>query len=560
MSDESLEYFRIWMDINPVRAFTSGWGGQSAAGKLPDNSYYGLQMTLEQIDRLQQRTANPNLKKYLQGIVATLTYQEPFMPVNDVTNAIFSYILVQASDQSICLLMDNAVTYLHNAWYRMQIKKWTLPILILTQLAIKGLIEILDNSKLTPNVFVCNKHELLSMIHLYSSLFQIPTLQNQQIVVNDSYENMIGLFEEFKCQRDFISMGRASWYSRYLTLVYDYDESPSELLTNAFGWIHEELSYIQKSIQLLQAKYDPDSVGKQVLSLEQVTDLMTKHNFVGLNDLVEITKTFQEQGNPNSLIKFFDQEIVTIPKQWLEVAKVVETPSYLTMGIPCAAANSFKEKTKHPIYLYFVTTDPKCNPMDNFVDLINTYVHEQFGHTLHMYNVYNSGAAPQMDTLDNTFSGAISEGIAFQRENEFQMRMDRTDKKQLPEMLKERQEELRFVMRKQRLIRFARVVCDIFVNLDVMTVPEVCKWIEKTVGIDARTMFYNFYTCHEAVSAGYATTYAVIGNKIRNIQKDLVDNPEKLKQFNNEAMNMGYQPTSRFIGRLFHKSQELLKQ
>lgn len=542
-SDE-IEYVQIWLEYNPVKAYLSTLD-EKYMGKLPDNTETFTRIQINKMTDLRNRTNNKQIQAYLDGFIITLLYPEPFMPVNYIMSAVFGYLLCQRPIDSLILLLENSVHYLRNAYYYMQTRKWTLPIFILTQLALKSLFVLLETNSTLQNILIKTARlELFSECNRYYSLFQIPLTNSNictQIVDNDSFDNIFKIFKENEQSPDFVVTNRAHWYPFILEKKIGYKQSPYDLLAWAFGSVSNELDSIQKEIKTLSTKYN--IVAK--LQIEQFADYLAETDPVQTDDLIRMTKMCQLE-----LIPFIDKYIHPLPNKFIESCEIIKTPEELCPLIPCAATYSFSEKTiSEQKYSYFITTKLQYNPIETFPDLVNLLIHEQFGHSLHHWTVFNSNRICEIDTLENTFSSALSEGIAFHRETQF---LDKIieNKTDTPKCILNKIDELQFITKKQRLIRYCRVICDIFTNLDIMTVPEACKWIEDNIGISQRTMFYNFFPCHQCIYPGYATTYAVLGNQINQLENKLIQQGMTSKEFNIKLMEFGYQPLSLIIEKM----------
>src|SRR5437879_13440648 len=74
-----------------------------------------------------------------------------------------------------------------------------------------------------------------------------------------------------------------------------------------------------------------------------------------------------------------------------------------------------------------ITTDPRRDPSTVPGELLNGLIHEEYGHCVHASNTATAYAAkPTLTEIMFTpLAGALSEGISFQREIEFQEVMDK---------------------------------------------------------------------------------------------------------------------------------------
>jgi hypothetical protein len=256
--------------------------------------------------------------------------------------------------------------------------------------------------------------------------------------------------------------------------------------------------------------------------------------------------------------------------------KVIETPSYLSLVCPSACAQGFDTLTDNPIQRYLVTTDPKRDPLGGFAELVNTLVHEEYGHCLHFSNSATAFAATPsiVELLPSLHGGATSEGLSFQRELELIDYLERVRKKKPKDYTDAEKRyveatkefggfertfvELLFATYRFRVIRFLRVIGDVRINSGKQDLLAFLEWTEKKTGISARTMFYQIFPGHESIFAGYATCYAVVGQDIKAIQRPFKNDSEKMVKFNAYACSMGYPARSIYIKRLRAFAKEMM--
>jgi len=76
------------------------------------------------------------------------------------------------------------------------------------------------------------------------------------------------------------------------------------------------------------------------------------------------------------------------------------------------------------------------------------------------------------------------------------------------------------------------------------------EWAHKTTGLDRATIYYNVFPAHQILGPGYASTYAIIGERIREIQGKALRRGKPLREFNAYACSIGWPPKSVFEERL----------
>ncbi|MCL5067605.1 MAG: hypothetical protein M1368_04550, partial [Thaumarchaeota archaeon] len=349
-------------------------------------------------------------------------------------------------------------------------------------------------------------------------------------------------------------LGREKFYHMALKRGFDYKESPAELESKALKWISEDLPKLNRATKkladILGCESTPESVSEKLKSKPGVGAGQTLAVTLKIRPVVQALVAESVVGiNPK-----YDTQ-------------VIETPSYLTAIIPTAAAQGFNALTDKPSQRYYLTTDPKRAPPGGFADLVNTLVHEEYGHCVHFSNTaaHYYATATIGELLPSLHSGSTSEGLAFQRELEFLDLLERLAKKKEEYTPQEREYvklceeyggfqqtllELEFMTYKQRIIRFLRVVGDARINSGKQNLVKFLEWAEKRTGLSQRTVFYQIFPAHEGIFPGYATCYAIVGQDIREIQKQIKNDPKKMVAFNAYGTSMGYPSRSIYTKRL----------
>ena len=191
-------------------------------------------------------------------------------------------------------------------------------------------------------------------------------------------------------------------------------------------------------------------------------------------------------------------------------------------------------------------------------------VHEEYGHCVHHSNSalgfvgklptmqLGGGAAPTM--------APITEGLSFNRELEFyelskglekKKRLTPTEKEYVKLMekyggLKQINLELEFMTRRWRIVRFLRVIGDVWVNTGKRSLLEFVDWAHEHTGVPRSSVYFQLFPAHEGTFPGYATTYAVAGQEIRSIERRIKD-PKKRVKFSTYLCSIGFPPMSIYM-------------
>src|SRR5207249_2615339 len=282
-----------------------------------------------------------------------------------------------------------------------------------------------------------------------------------------------------------------------------------------------------------------------------------------LEDLAEATRKyasiFRVKGFKN---QGFDQVVRINPKY---ETKVIETPLYLSGMFPSAGAFFYDSFTNNPKEIFMITTDPRRDPSTVPGELLNGLVHEEYGHCVHASNTATAyGAKPTLTDVMFTPLAALSEGISFHREIEFQAVMDKlktgkklnNDEKALVQFFEKRggldvwAQEYEFYTWMWRIVRFLRIIGDARINSGKQSLRDFIEWAHKKTGLAKSTVYHQLFPAHQGNGPGYASTYAIIGESIREIQNRAKRNGKNLLDFNTYACSMGFPARTIFEKRL----------
>ncbi len=262
-------------------------------------------------------------------------------------------------------------------------------------------------------------------------------------------------------------------------------------------------------------------------------------------------------------IRAVNKQIVRVNPKY--ETKVIETPLYLSGIFPSGGAFFYDMYTNNPKAIFIATTDPRRDPSTAPGELLNLLVHEEYGHCVHASNSSSAyGAKPTLVDMIGSPLGAISEGISFQREIEFQRIMEKLDagkgldrdERALAQFFEKyggvhtMTEEYLFYTLMWRIIRFLRIIGDVRINIGKQTLPEFIEWAYRKTGLSRNNIYNQLFPAHEGIGPGYATTYAIIGEAIRELQNKAVRNGKKLVDFNTYACSMGFPARTIFEERL----------
>lgn len=544
------QIFDFVKKVAPSGAYLMGFNDH--AGKLFVPTKRNIDGALKHVRGLRSKAKTDLQKKVLDSLETTLMFDEPQPVLDDIVGAIFSHLVKEGvNDEHMLSLMDYASKAIDACFQRFSGKTIPVGVKALTLYRLDGALEILDTvrseSKSAQVREAC--YALKQKVSDYVKLFELPGWGKGE------FPNVEKIFREMGSE-----LGRERFYPTVLKKAYDYTESPEKLEEEAMGWIEDELPRFRKVTERLAKQLGCKPAP------EEVENMINKRNNLDPKKLVGVTLEIRRV-----IQKLVNSELSGINKKYR--TKVIETPPYLTGTIPTGAAQFFDTYTLKPFQIFFQTTDPKRDPDKSVAALINLLVHEEYGHCVHHSNssVGYVGKLNPIQVLPGLATGApITEGLSFNRELEFfELSKSLETKKRLTPAekdygrilekyggLKQINLELEFMTRRWRIVRFLRVVGDVWVNSGKKTLLDFVDWAHEHTGVPRSSVYYQLFPAHEGAFPGYATAYAVVGQQIRAIERK-VREPKKRVKFSTYLCSIGFPPKSLYIKALEQKAAKL---
>lgn len=532
------KYLSLWRRLSPENSYIQGISADE--GLLFDNSTQHITRMTKEIDTFRAQLtssdwATVSLRKILLSTRFELTFEEPHQAFVSLTGTFDGYFLKHSGKipiPTLRSLYSQGNSVLSNSFQRARRKQWSLPLRLLLIFAASGFFKIMSSLPQTPE-----KNSLLATAQLYVSQFRLRgENKDQYLFTKEAFRRNASK------RRSSLLMGRKRVYPRVLRDVYDYGSlsDPAVLLKQGLQWLREEMPLMRKLTQQLAELFGAEP------KMKAVRKHMEKLDKLEPSRLVEMNRTFRDQ-----LVPLLRGRLVNIPRGYS--ANIEPTPKYLESSLPSAAATAYDQLTPRPQLIYYITTNPKLEPFTSLAELLRVWVHEDLGHDLHFHNVAVSRLTNKYLhlKLPNSFGDALSEGIAFDRERQLieVMKGSPELRSYLEKIRSSLPLELEWEVQRGRIVRFLRIIGDVTLNTDQMTLPEFLVWAKKNTGVGTRTMFYELFPAHEANGPGYATTYGVVGQQLRDLQTKL-GKSKSMPEFNDRAMQLGYLPTSIFLATL----------
>jgi len=541
ISQTEKEAFEIWKDLSPSSTFSAGLSQYAGHLMIPDAER--LRKLENKIDEAIRCSESQVEKKFLSSI-KTYTFLGEAQIVPDMAlDAFFTHMVKEGvkSTHMISLAQD-AVNALKA--YSVTISKKPCPkgIRILTSIRCHGLKEIMHSVRKASLSRALHGAlgELDVAVNEYSSSFGIKGFKNA------------GFEEIVEIARDECELGREENLASALTNLFDYKESPSELESKGIAMLARELPAFRRLTSSLAQKLRVEARAEVVVS-----ELSRKRGLRPMKILPFI------RAIRRLTVKLVDRYVVHVNPRYK--TKVIETPSYLSGIVPSGAAYFLDFLTNKPFQLFLATVDPRRAPMSVPGELLNLLVHEEYGHCVHSSNsAYHYAAKPRLIELLPSMAGsAISEGISFQRELDFlkylkdlQARTRSPIEKPFIALaarfggLEQLVEEYEFYTQMWRIIRFLRVIGDARINSGKQKLLEFIEWAHAETDLSESLIYHQVFPAHQGNGPGYASTYAIIGEIVAEMQQLAERKGRDLVAFNTYASSMGFPPRSVFEERL----------
>ncbi|OLC63266.1 hypothetical protein AUH73_02680 [archaeon 13_1_40CM_4_53_4] len=463
-SDVEAEIFEFVKESDPSTAYLQG--ANEYVGKLFIPSRKNLERVAKKADELRLKAENNAQLKVIDSFAAGYALQEPQLYPDGVLSAFFGYLIKEGVVPShLKALTRNAVRAMRAAAEETSQKKWPSGLRLLTLIRCDGLLEIIKTIKkeTTDKQLKELLEDLAEATRKYASIFRVKGFKNQGF---DQVYRII--------KRDGADLGREKIYAQALRRLWDYPESPQEVEAKGLKFLERELPRFKRITERLAKKYGVAA------KAEDVSKAITAKRSVKQTEILPFLGELRKRTE-----RVVNKDIVRINPKY--ETKVIETPLYLSGMFPSAGAFFYDSFTNNPKEIFMITTDPRRDPSTVPGELLNGLVHEEYGHCVHASNTATAyGAKPTLTDVMFTPLAALSEGISFHREIEFQEVMDKlktgkklnNDEKALVQFFEKRggldvwAQEYEFYTWMWRIIRFLRIIGDARINSGRMGTQE----------------------------------------------------------------------------------------
>ena len=535
------DIYDLWAELQPDTAFS--FGDNSRAGKFFIPTFENIDDIMSKINQLKVETLDSVNLGILNCFKTTLEFEEPYMPFYKGVWSFFYYLVKEGVNvDHITKLTKNMIEALRTISERMNSKKWSVEIKVVTMTNYLGLLGILDTmEKKSPNlkpVFDEFKAEMKKFMKKFTV---------NGIKVGD-FSEVFPILE-----KKGGNIGRKEVYPNILRDMYGYLETSEEIETQALLWLNEEQPGLMKITEKLAKIHQVEP------TIEAVSAKLAKQGTIERTKLLGFIEKLRRP-----LRKVVENKIVRITPKY--DTRILETPEYLLNFISTGAMTPFDILKDDPFNIFFVTTDPKRSPPTNTSELIQLIIHEEFGHCVHFSNSATKFDAKLsvVELLKTTLALSISDGISFYREWESLMLLkDIMGKSEQDITVPERELlnilhsvndlhllllETEFTIMRWRIIRFLRAIGDVRINMHKQSIAEFVTWAHEYTGLSKKAIFDQIFLF--MARPGYAPCYSIVGERIRELQERAKSHGQQAIDFNTYASSLGFPPRNVFEQKL----------
>jgi hypothetical protein len=540
-SEIEKSFLHWYREFDPASAYSDGMN--ECAGKFPVPSKKNLEKAKGKLKTIAEKATNQIQRDLFRSYLTSLEFNEPYMVPSRAASAFFTHLvkegMVPEHLKSLAIQVGEALDAYSEL---LEDKKWSIEIRILTCQTTDQLLGILDT------ILTQTKHETVkeSLTELKVKVSKFRKLYEVRGIKQGDFGEIYPIIKKHRGK-----VKHKSIYPKILADLWGYPETHMEIEEKATQWLRKELPLLRritrKLARLYRTKPTVEAVEKE-LNKRKGIPRQTALQFV--NQTRSITR------------RVFEKNIIEITPKY--DTRVVETPSYLVNLIPSAAMIPFDGLTDKPFNVFFITTDPHVSSSINIPELIQSILHEEYGHAVNFSNSVTKFAANPtlLEVISSSLSTHISDGISFHRELEFAELLRRLseskrlshEEDELLRILKGNEDtetmilENEFIVQKWRIMRFLRAIFDVRINMEKDCVADFVEWAHKETGLSEKMIFYETWGFLETV--GYAPCYSIAGDVIGRLQQKALKKGVSLIEFNTYVSSLGFPPRRIFERRI----------
>jgi len=533
MSEVEKQFLEWYKEVYAASAYRLGVN--ECAGKFFIPSKKNLEIAEKRLRTILKEAQNETQRRVFTSYLTALHFDEPYMVPSKAASVFFSHLVKEGVVPEHLKSLAEQVGEALDAYAKLLAQKeWSMEIKIVTCQTTDQLLGVVDT------ILAEAKDESLkkALTALKAKALEYRKLYEVEGIKRGDFSEVYPILEK---TREKIK--HKAIYPLLLAEMWGYPETPEEIEKRARLWLQKELPILKRVTRKLARVYGVKPI------VEIVDEELNKRKGIPKEkslQFVKETRTFAQE--------VFGKNVVGITPKY--ETKVIETPPFLVNMIPTAAMSNFDSLTDKPFNLFYVTTDPRFSPSSNVPDLVQSLLHEEYGHAVNFSNSVTRFAADPtfLEILPSVFSHHISDGISFHREFEFVELLKKLVKKK--KLSREETDFLKilrgdvdtetmlleneFVVWKWRIMRFLRAIFDVRINMEKQSVADFVEWAHRETGLSKKTIYNQTWIFLEEV--GYAPCYSIAGDVIRRLQQLALKKGISLIDFNTHVSSLGFPP------------------
>lgn len=533
MSDVEKQFLEWYKEVYPASAYRLGVN--ECAGKFFIPSKKNLEIAEKRLRNIMKEAQNETQRRVFKSYLTALRFDEPYQVPSLAASGFFSHLVKEGVVPKHLKSLAGQVGEALDAYAKLLAhKEWSIEIKIVTCQTTDQLLGVVDT------ILAEAKDESLkkALTTLKEKALKYRKLYEVEGIKRGDFSEVYPILEKTRGK-----VKHKAIYPKLLADMWGYLETSEEIEKRARVWLKNELPILKKVTRKLARVYGVKP------TVEIVDEELNKRKGIPKEKslrFVKETRTFAQE--------VFGKNVVGITPKY--ETKVIETPPYLVNMIPTAAMSDFDTLTNKPFNVFYVTTDPRFSPSSNVPDLVQSLLHEEYGHAVNFSNSATRFAADPtfLEILPSAFSYHISDGISFHREFEFvELLRKLVKKKKLSDeeaaflkilrgdvanetMMLENQ----FVVWKWRIMRFLRAIFDVRINMEKQSIADFVEWAHQETGLSKKTTYNQTWIFLEAV--GYAPCYSIAGDVVRRLQQSALEKGISILDFNTYVSSLGFPP------------------
>ena len=522
--------YNLWLKTSPTDAFASGYKRLCGKIWLPtkENKAW-LRQELLKLRPKAMRAHDQAALAWIRSDLLALKDEEPNHFPASVSGIFFTHMLVEGFNSLHLEQLAEQSIRLEACYSHLAKKKWSMEQVILTDLECNAAQGVLK----TCEKYVKSKRSKAAKAQLKALREVIEAWRKEFVDVDLKKRDFNEIYPLLK--RSKRPLVRPD-YRKKLRAYYDYPETAEKIESLALGWLRTELPLFRKAMRTLAKRCHVPAKREKVD--QALCNRMPIHPKKVIKTISELRVSLQ------ALAK----------EHWVDISKkydvhLIETPEYLVPLLPTGAMQSFDIFTKKPHCYFYATTDKRGTPIDSIPEAVQLIIHEEYGHCVNYQNSATRFAARprDLDLIHSSFNTPITEGMSFNRELESLDTFKHLAKGHPVVMAIKKYgpydefvESIEYVVRRWRVIRFLRAICDVRVNTGKQRYVDFIDWAAKKTQV-AKKDIYN-QTLLFLQQPGYAPGYSVFGQRIRALQPKIVKKGTSRIKFNTWLASRGFPP------------------